>query len=289
MSTTLYPPIDVARLEERREALAITEIAPSHERIMGGVMGLGEPGSWINQAMGVGLEGPVTEAELDRLVAFYTERSIEPRIELCPFVDDSLILGLEARGFFLREFSNIFARPIGPDLAEDWPHLVVRGWPVDDAGHELRIVRVTSSDHEYFMAFAEISMSGFLPEPRALTEGEIQLGRSIIDHPRSEGCVAIFGDQVVAAGGAEFPKNGAVGPIASLFGTSVLEPWRRRGIQQALIAFRLGLAAKHGAEVATIGSKPGIPTERNSMRLGFTLAYGRVALAIPGPGLTPCR
>ncbi|HED53209.1 MAG TPA: GNAT family N-acetyltransferase [Phycisphaerales bacterium] len=289
MKQSPSPPVDVARLEERREAQAIAEIAPNHEPIMGGVMGLGEPGSWINQAVGIGLDGPATETELDRLVAYYTEHNIEPRVEICPFVDESLLKGLESRGFMLREFANILARPIGPDLADNWRSLVVQGWPVDEAGRELRIVPVSSSADAHFMSFAEVSMKGFLPEPKPLTQGEIQLGRNIIDHQRSEGYVALFGDEVVAAAGAEYPLAGSIGPVASLFGTTVLEPFRRRGIQQTLIAHRMGLAAKHGAELVTIGSRPGIPTERNAMRLGFSLAYTKVALAKPGPGLTPSR
>jgi hypothetical protein len=40
-----------------------------------------------------------------------------------------------------------------------------------------------------------------------------------------------------------------------------------------------------GCILATISSRPGIPTERNALRLGFTMAYTKVILVRPGPGL----
>ena len=73
----------------------------------------------------------------------------------------------------------------------------------------------------------------------------------------------------------------------SLFGTSVLPAFRRRGIQQALIAARLGRALSLEAELASITSHPGIPTERNAARLGFQLAFARSVLVKRGPGLVP--
>ena len=63
--------------------------------------------------------------------------------------------------------------------------------------------------------------------------------------------------------------------------------FRGRGIQQALIAVRLGRARERGCTIACIHSRPGIPTERNAARLGFALAYHKVVLVRPGPGLAP--
>jgi GNAT superfamily N-acetyltransferase len=65
----------------------------------------------------------------------------------------------------------------------------------------------------------------------------------------------------------------------------VLPEFRRRGIQQALIAARLNYAAARGARLATIGSKPGAGTERNVRRMGFATAYTKPVMVRPGPGL----
>ncbi len=100
-------PIDVARLEERRKAVAVSEIALEAEPIMGGWMCYSAPGGWENQALGLGLDGPVTGADADRLVAYYVSRGVEPKVELCPFADESLTRELSARGFTVREFDNV--------------------------------------------------------------------------------------------------------------------------------------------------------------------------------------
>jgi GNAT superfamily N-acetyltransferase len=84
----------------------------------------------------------------------------------------------------------------------------------------------------------------------------------------------------VAGGSAELHPN-----VATLFGLSTLPAFRRRGVQAALIAARLERARAAGISLATIGSEPGISTERNAMRLGFRVAYTKVVLRKPEPGL----
>ena len=69
--------------------------------------------------------------------------------------------------------------------------------------------------------------------------------------------------------------------LASLWGAVVGEPFRRRGIQAALIARRLRQGIEEGCSVAVIECEPGIPTERNAMRLGFSLAYTRLEFKAP--------
>lgn len=75
------------------------------------------------------------------------------------------------------------------------------------------------------------------------------------------------------------------GRVVAMFGASVLPTFRNRGVQQALIAARLNHGIEHGATMSSIGSKPGIPTERNARRMGFQLAYTKVHVVKPGPGL----
>jgi GNAT superfamily N-acetyltransferase len=70
-----------------------------------------------------------------------------------------------------------------------------------------------------------------------------------------------------------------------LFGLAVHADFRRRGIQQALIAARLEFARERGCRIATIGSRPGAGTERNVRRFGFQVAYTKAIVAQPGPGL----
>src|SRR4051812_1780931 len=85
---------EVARLEELRQALGVATIADLSEPIAGGLMCFSGIGSRANQAMGLGMNGPIDVAEIDRLIGFYEGRGVEPRIEVCPLADESLVRGL---------------------------------------------------------------------------------------------------------------------------------------------------------------------------------------------------
>ena len=279
MSPPALPePIAIARLEERRIAAGVGSIAAIAEPIMGGVMCYTGPGSWCNQALGLGLDGPVTSKDIDRLVAFYVGRGQEPRVEICPFAHKTLMEGLAERGFVLVGFENCLARGIGAD--EDFASLLPGGWP---EGIEVR--RVDQQDDAAVRAWVRVSNSGFC-EPgsekeRAFTEDGLRVAR----HPRIVPFGAFHRDQMVGAGGIEIWDAPTGERTASLIGTSVLSAWRGRGVQQALIAERLACARERGVDLVCIGSEPGIPTERNARRLGFSVAYTKAVLVMRRDGL----
>ncbi|HVK64699.1 MAG TPA: GNAT family N-acetyltransferase, partial [Polyangium sp.] len=110
-------------------------------------------------------------------------------------------------------------------------------------------------------------------EGEPMSEADRQVSLAMVKAPRSINVIAWAGDEAVGAGSAEVR-----GEVTALFGTSVLPAWRRRGIQQALIHARLAEARARGATVATIGSMPGEPTERNVQRVGFRVVCTRVHL-----------
>lgn len=270
-------PIAVARLEEARQARAISEIALVSRPFAGGALCFSAPGSWSNTAVGVGLERPLADADLDELVNFYVERAVEPRIELCPFVDPALLSLLAARGFTLRSLENCLARPLE---GETDPRAGMTG--PRPGGIEL--TPVDTNDPREVQAYARFTAAGFAPPGAPVDETMIELCRRSVLHPRSHCLIArsTADAALVAVGGMEICAD-----VAALWGVVVREDWRRRGVQQALLAERIRLGRSLGARVATIGSKPGMPTERNAMRMGFHVAYTRFALAQAGPGLAP--
>lgn len=263
-------PAEIAALEERRQAESTAEAAETSQAIAGGIMSRSGVGSWTNQACGLGLAGPVDRAEVDRLDAFYADHAIEPKVEVCPFADPSLLEGLAARGFVLKEFESVLAREVEAEVPGP-----VHGWP---AGIE--IVRVDPRDERQLAAYIEASTVGFRPDD-APVPAELEAAiRRLIARPRFEGFVAL--EDGTAVGGAGLDVGRGVG---ALLGTSVRKSHRGRGIQQALISARLSRARERGCVVACIHSRPGIPTERNAARLGFALVYHKVALVRPGAGL----
>jgi GNAT superfamily N-acetyltransferase len=268
----MLAPVDVAHFEEARAASMLAASAQESRPWAGGTMAFSGRGSWQNQVMGAGLDQPVSDAQIDEMVAFYESRGVEARIELCPFAHESLTSGLSDRLFTVRELENVLAfdlRGVLPKL----PH----GWP---AGVEIELV--DPDDSTGIEALVEVSLRGFVPVGTPIPGALRDASRRVLSMARTRGFVARLEDQVVGGGLLDLTEDSA-----NLAGTSVIPEARRRGIQQALVRARLQTAREHGCRIATIDSKPGIPTERNAMRLGFAMAYTKIVLARAGAGLQP--
>lgn len=268
----------LARIESRRQAEGVAEIAGVAEPILGGTMCYTAPGSWTNQAMGLALDPGLTvdeiERETDRFIDFYVSRGQEPRVELCPFAHDAFIAALAARNFTLVEFETVMARPLS--AAEP----VI---PAPPAGVTLR--RIDPHDPAQAETWIRVSNSGFIApdDPREPVFSESS--RRVITHPRNAAFVAEEGNQTIGAGAMEIANPFGDESIACLFAASVLPEHRRRGVQLALMAARAEHARRAGATHALIHAKPGIPTERNARRLGFQTLYTNAVLVMRRPDL----
>lgn len=262
---------DIAQLEETRLANAIQRIGDEVRPFAGGVAARAAPGSWCNYAAGFGFQSPLTRAEVESVIAWYEEMGIEPRLEAHPFLHVESLALLEDLKFVTRSFEFIYCRELdsGETVA-----------PTVDTPPDLRVRVVDKSDASDMRHYAQIAMSGFYPPDASPSEDDVRLAIKGAGGPNSMNVVAWLGDTPVGAGGSAVTGN-----IAALFGTSVLPDFRRRGVQQALLAARLNLAAQRGATIATIGSLPGAITERNVRRMGFQVAYVKSMLVRPGPGL----
>jgi len=263
----------IAALEEARAARGMAAIADTSLPIAGGVATRGTPGSWINTAVGLGLAGPVDPADVDRLIDFHASAGIEPRIELAATADPTLFQALSDRAFVLRSIEYVFAR----ELRDAKGFATTAPYP-----EGLTIEVLDKNDHDAARLHASVAMSGFVPEGVVLDDSILQAGIRTVLHPETISVLArIHG---TPAGSAAMALGGRV---AGLFGASVLPEFRRRGIQQALLAARLRFARELGATLATIGSRPDAGTERNVRRMGFFLAYAKPILVRPGQGLAP--
>lgn len=261
-------PLAIARREEARQAEMTVRAAAEGEPIGGGWMAFAGVGSWANQACGLGLAGEVSPAELDRLVEFYVDRGVEPRIELCSHADTTLVEGLAARGFVLREFENVYATRLKDDAAER-PFT----WPIG-----IDVVPVNAEVPEELDEHIRTCLSGFVEQPSAAM---LETARRSAQDPYACAFNAVCDGKVVGGGAMQVGHG-----VAALAGTTVRPEYRRRGIQLALMWERMRVARnEHECELAVVHSAPGISTERNASRLGFWLAYTKVVLVKPGPGL----
>ena len=264
---------DVARLEERHVAGVLKGMADEWRPFAGGVMSRGAPGAWFNRAQGAGLDGPVDASEVDRFIAFYEERGIEPRIDLCPFAHESMIAALADRRFVVRRFLTVLHRPIAMDRDDVIDHPAPPG---------LTIEPIDPSDAGAIEDFGRQWVVGFENSDSARIEETMRSARRVVEREDSIAVRAMVDGRCVGAGGLELD-----GELASLFGVCVAPDMRRKGIQLALLAWRLRRAREAGARVATIESRAGIATETNAMRKGFSVAYTKVTMVRPGEGLVP--
>ena len=66
--------------------------------------------------------------------------------------------------------------------------------------------------------------------------------------------------------------------VAQLCGAATLPPFRRRGLQTALLHARLADASAAGCDVAVVTTEPGSRSQENVQRAGFALLYSRAVL-----------
>ncbi|TVQ81581.1 MAG: N-acetyltransferase [Phycisphaeraceae bacterium] len=262
--TTPLTPRDIALIEEQRIATVFSEAADEAMPLSGGVVTYAGPADFANTAVAVGLSEPAGDDEADAILDFHTRHGVDSRVECSPFTAKPLVLALSKRGYTIRMFENIFAI----DLALA-PPAVFRAPEIP--GLDIRLID-TADAHEV-ERFARLAISGFLT-PEQSMEDMLPITMRFARLPRARSFIATIDDIPVAAGGLEIHEH-----IATLYGVTVLPEYRNRGIQQAIIAHRLRHARETSVRLVTIGTEPGIPTERNAIRAGFSIAYTKVVLS----------
>jgi ribosomal protein S18 acetylase RimI-like enzyme len=219
------------------------------------------PESVLSHVFGLGLGGDVTEADLDAIEAFYRAKGDgRVQVEFCPFAKQGTLDRLGARGYRATGFEQVMACRIPARPAAPSP------------GSRLDVVVVPPDSETGLAEWARVAGEGFFaPDrvPRAL-EGVFELT------PRLPGTTVFLArvDGEPAAAAGVTVRHG----LASLFGGATLPAFRRAGAHSALLAERLALAARAGAEWATAGALPGSISQRNMERLGFRVAYTRPVL-----------
>ncbi|MEW6509491.1 MAG: GNAT family N-acetyltransferase [Bacteroidota bacterium] len=227
------------------------------EPIAGGHAVFTGVGSPLTQAIGIGLKGPVTESDMERLEAFFEVRGSPTQIELCPLADPTLMEQLSLRGYRLRSFSNMLVRPLkaavlhpppsnsvsvqkcGPGEADVWTRTVAQGFAED----------IVVPDEN-----ASVLKSLFL---------------------RSDStCLLAWLEGRPVGGGALAVHEG----VAAFYGASTLPSFRRRGVQKAIIQALLAQAVEEGCDVAYTLTVPGSISQRNVERQLFRVVYTRAMM-----------
>jgi GNAT superfamily N-acetyltransferase len=214
-------------------------------------------GGVLTEAKALGMHGPVSDDELDRLEDVFFSRGATSKVVVCPLADSSLSAGLAKRGYRLVEFETILVRSLADltDLPEPSPEVAIRS--------------ITAGETELY---ADVVATAFLhPEP--VTPEFRDLCRAPLRASGITSWIASIGGEP-AGGGSLLIRDG----LALLAGAATLPDYRRRGIQTALTFTRLNLARDRGCELAMQGAAPGSTSQRTAERLGFRVAYTKAVL-----------
>lgn len=208
----------------------------------------------LTQAVGLGLNGTVTEADVDALEAFFRSRAADVSVDFCPLADPGLLAILSRRGYRATEFNNVLVKRMA-------------GAPIVLAP---RVRRAMAGDDDLW---SHTVGRGFF-EQGDLTTSEMEVGRAIFAMQGAMCYLAVSESGEPAGGGALVVRDG----LATLFADSTIGTFRRQGFHRELIAARLNEAIALGCDMAMASTIPGSTSQRNFERLGFEVVYTKVTL-----------
>src|SRR5438045_463890 len=114
--------MDLARRIEALEAAGGLKAARSAgapaEPCLGGCTLFGGVDSPMTHALGIGMQGPVTESEFDAMERFFFDRGSPAMIDLCPLAHDSVQEFVRKRGYTITEFNNVMVRRLDEEIPQ---------------------------------------------------------------------------------------------------------------------------------------------------------------------------
>ena len=222
-----------------------------HFPLAGGHVVLCGAGMYINQAIGVGVDGALSPAEWMHFEERCEAVGVPPSFELSPATAEAVREQVVGRGYRPDGERSALVRGLDDveSLPDPDPALVIE--PAD--GELLSLWQVTSAAGWGHVAPAALRASDAFARAAAVVDGDrLVLVRDARDG-RPVGCASL----TVSDG------------IATLGGMSTMPNERGRGVQSALIVHRLRAARALGCEIVTSTTVPGGVSERNLRRHGF--------------------
>lgn len=256
---------DAARASAARLARA-----PFVLELCGGVAACTEPGSPLCKVAGLGFDEVPSDAAWREVEQAYDEREVEVVVEVSSLARPEIVHELSARGYELVGCEHV----LGLDLCARGAASAA----ADAARASIEIAPIAAGEER---TWTDALLDGFAaPDAQGVASHESfpreALERAITDMTRARGVerqLARVDGRI--AGGASMRISAGV---AQLCGAATLPALRRRGVQRALLDWRLTEAARSGCELAVVTTQPGSKSQQNVMRLGFALLYVRVVL-----------
>jgi ribosomal protein S18 acetylase RimI-like enzyme len=275
----LFATASLAKRIEKAEATLITEaaratasrIGPDNVFIRqfgGGVAIHAGDGAPFNKVAGLGFLGVPDGQHFEEIEQELAARNSPVQVEISTLAYPALARMLTERGYALVGFENVLGLAL--DRLEH---------PAEPATPSMSIARTTAQDDE---AWLDAVLTGFLnadtydgPASHESFDRDV-LRRVYEDMASAHGFERFLArvDGKVAGGASLRIFEG----IAQLCGAATLPEYRRRGVQSALLRYRLADSAQRGCDVAVVTTMPGSKSQENVQRAGFELLYARAIL-----------
>ena len=250
-----------------RAAIAATPEAGAFvDEVCGGVAVYAGPSSPINKMIGVGFDGLPSDERLLEIERRFHQHGAPVQAEVATLADPAFAARLTKRGYVLQNFENVSGRPLGGDDME----------PGTVGSIEVDLMRDEQAEawlHAAIEGFRYVDEKGVPAEalpPREVLEASMRPFLFVPSFCRY--CAYIDGQ---LAGVATLRNDDG---IAQLCGAATLPPFRRRGVQAALLRRRLSDSVKNGCDLAVLTTQPGSTSQENGHRQGFSLLYSRAVL-----------
>ncbi len=230
------------------------DLGAAAEPFAGGYGVFTGPRSPLTEALGLGMNGPVNEAELVRLEEFYARRESMTRIEFCPYAHRTLLRLLGKRGYRVEECTNMLVRPVKMENPE-----LPRATGVS-------VQRCLPTEAELWARTVAEGFSETVSPSRDNLEVLVSL-----EQRRNTAAVLAWVDGSPAGGGALATHDN----MGVIYGASTLPRFRRKGVQSEIIRALVNFAVQAGCEVIYSFTLPGSPSQHNLERQDFRVGYTR--------------
>ncbi len=227
--------------------------ALSLEELAGGCLAFCGPDVPLTRAIGVGTAGSVRDEELVSVESFYKSRNSAVRLVISERTDPWLPAKLKKRGYK------------AADYMQNWWLPLERKAPVT-VSPDIEIVTASPKQADLWI---KTVAAGFLEKDSPVEEAKIP--RRLLDTfyclGFAEGSQRFFAKYkgVISGGGVLHIS----GETASIRTTSCRIEHRNKGVQRALLAFRLAAAEKAGCRYAFSSTDKLGASSRNLRRFGF--------------------
>ncbi len=244
----------------RAQSILHPQIQSVIEQVAGGYAIYAGDKSPLNKAVGLGMQGPVTSQDIERVEQFYRSHNTLPRIALCPLAAPSLLEMLKLGGYRVEQFYNILVCSLDNELAP---------LPLPP---ELGISQAAPEEADLWL---KTTGEGFTGEENPPQEVLDILAPNF--YSQDAACFFAWVEGQPAGGGAMFMHNGVV----EFGGASTRPAFRKRGVQTALLHARMIAARQAGCDLAIVVTSPGTDSQRNVQRANFALAYTKPVMVKP--------